>query len=243
MSPVAAGSEVAITWNGRPARAWVPAPLTGRNLDLPAPSARATERAAAAVQRLGDRLPQGWEPLARLLLRAEGIASSNIEGLRAPAPLVAAAQLDAGAVPEIAASVADNLAVVTSTLEHARRTSPIAVADLHTWQGQVVSHGHLDAHLVGAFRDAQGWIGGCSPPAAVYVPPPADLVAGLVDDLLDFGNESDVDPVTAAAVAHAQFETIHPYGDGNGRVGRLLVLWLLARRLDVAVPPSISVLV
>ena len=99
------GAEVAIEWNGRPARAWLPDPLASRSLDLPVDVARATERAAAAVLRVGDRLPSGWEPLARLLLRAEGIASSNIEGLRAPAAQVAAAELDEAAVPAMPRSL------------------------------------------------------------------------------------------------------------------------------------------
>jgi Fic family protein len=60
-------------------------------------------------------------------------------------------------------------------------------------------------------------------------------------DLEEFINREDVDPVTQAAVAHAQFETIHPYGDGNGRVGRVLVSWILARRLDLNVSPPLSV--
>ena len=62
-----------------------------------------------------------------------------------------------------------------------------------------------------------------------------------MDDLLEFSNRTDIDAVTQAAMLHAQFETIHPYGDGNGRLGRLLILWVLARRLHVAVPPPVSV--
>ncbi len=60
-------------------------------------------------------------------------------------------------------------------------------------------------------------------------------------DLVAFLNRDDVDPVTQAAVAHAQFECIHPYGDGNGRIGRVLFGWVLVRRLDVVVPPPVSV--
>ena len=71
-------------------------------------------------------------------------------------------------------------------------------------------------------------------------PPPAHIGA-LIDDLLRYANRDDVDPITQAAVVHAQFETIHPYGDGNGRIGRILVGWLLVRRLHVVVPPPVSV--
>ncbi len=64
-----------------------------------------------------------------------------------------------------------------------------------------------------------------------------------MDDLIAYANRDDVDPVVQAAVLHAQFETIHPYGDGNGRIGRVLVLWVLARRLGVAVPPPMSTMI
>ncbi len=60
-------------------------------------------------------------------------------------------------------------------------------------------------------------------------------------DLIVFANRGDVDPVTQAAVAHAQFELIHPYADGNGRVGRILIAWVLSRRLNLATPPPVSV--
>jgi Fic family protein len=237
------GTTVEIEWNGRPARAWLPDPLSARPLDLPIEVARATERAAAGVARVADRLPSGWEPLARLLLRAEGIASSNIEGLRAPAAQVAAAELDAAAAPHDAGLVADNLAVVTDALAHARESHPLTTADLHDWHARLMRNRALAPNLIGAFRDTQGWIGGRGPQDAVYVPPPAPNVPALMDDLITFANSDDADVITQAAVSHAQFETIHPYGEGNGRIGRLLVLWTLARRLDVSVPPPTSVLI
>jgi Fic family protein len=75
------------------------------------------------------------------------------------------------------------------------------------------------------------------------VPPPPEAIDELMHDLVAGLNGNEPDPVTQAALAHAQFETIHPYGDGNGRIGRLLVLWVLSRRLEVAVPPPASVLI
>ncbi|MDZ7732438.1 MAG: Fic family protein [Acidimicrobiia bacterium] len=90
--------------------------------------------------------------------------------------------------------------------------------------------------MVGRYRDAQGWIGGSSPLDAGLVPPPPAHLPYLMDDLVAFANADEPDPVTQAAVLHAQFETIHPYGDGNGRLGRVLVGWLLARRLRIALP-------
>lgn len=84
----------------------------------------------------------------------------------------------------------------------------------------------------GRVRDAQNWIGGSqhTPRNALYVPPPPELVHDLLDDLIAFSNRDDLEPITQAALAHAQFESIHPFTDGNGRIGRALIGAILRRR-------------
>lgn len=238
--PPDTGEEVAIEWNGRVVRAWVPAALAARDLGLTESTVRLTERAAAAAMRGSDALPDDWAAIARLLLRAEGVASSFVEGVRAPAAKVAAAELDPS-VGETAAWVADNLAAVLEAIGEAH-AGPLTAATLHRWHRRLMAGAsRLPAHLIGQTRNLQGWIGGSSPLDAVLVVPPPDLIAPLLDDLVAFTNRIDIDPVTQAAVAHAQFELIHPYADGNGRVGRILIGWILTRRLHLAIPPPISV--
>ena len=170
---LAGGTEVAIEWHGHPARAWMPLPLAARDLSLGVDPVRATERAAAEVRRVGDRLPGGWEPLARLLLRAEGIASSNIEGLHAPVAAVVAAEAgDPSAAPP-APSVADNLGVVGQCSRTSAAPPPSPSTTCTAGTRQLMRHSGLPPHLVGAVRDTQGWIGGRGPQDAAYVPPPA----------------------------------------------------------------------
>jgi Fic family protein len=84
----------------------------------------------------------------------------------------------------------------------------------------------------GVLRTTQNWIGGSSynPCSASFVPPPADHVRPLLDDLLRYLNGDDHSPLVQAAIAHAQFETIHPFADGNGRTGRALIHLILRRR-------------
>jgi len=236
------GKWTPITWQARKARAWLPDPIASDDFDVSTNVARRTERAAAAIRRADERLPGSWEPIARILLRTEGVASSNIEGLRAPIEDIATAEIDDAAVGVTAASIADNLSAVTEAIRTSHRTQ-LSVAALHRWHSRLMRHSDLPKHMVGHFRDAQGWIGGASPVDAVYVPPPPERVAKMMGDLVTFANRSDIDPITQAAVLHAQFETIHPYGDGNGRLGRILISWLLSRRLDVSLPPPVSVLI
>ncbi|MGH9278637.1 MAG: hypothetical protein ACRD12_11115, partial [Acidimicrobiales bacterium] len=120
---MALGRTVSITWQGRPVDAYVPEPLASLNVELPERVVRATERAVSALRRADDRIAHRFEALARLLLRAEGVASSHIEGVRAPAELVAVAEVDTGAIDTSSAWVADNLAVVDAALAHARSSA------------------------------------------------------------------------------------------------------------------------
>ena len=240
-SESSAGRGVTVEWRGRPVRAWVPAPLAQRDLSLSTAAARAAERAVAALRVADARLPATWEPLARLLQRHEGVASSGIEGLREPIESVLVAErTGAGGT---AGWVADNLAVIDDAIRGA--TEQLSVGMLHRWHERLMRHGRLPAHMIGAYRPALGWVGGTSPVDAAYVPPPPPEIPHLVDDLVAYADEGgELDAVSRAALVHAQFVAIHPYGDGNGRLGRVLVSRVLRRggvTVRATVPISMAI--
>lgn len=231
------GREVPITWRGKAARAYVPDPLTVFDHEPTAQQARRLERSAAALRRADEHLPDRWLPLFRLLLRAEGIASSQIEGLRAPIADVAAAEL----LPSpgtVAAHVAGNLDAVVMAIQD---PGPLTPARLDAWHAVLMRDSALDPEQVGAVRTSQSWVGGLSPLDAALVPPPPELVPELLADLVAFAEREDVDPIVQAAAVHVQFESIHPYADGNGRLGRVLLTRVLSRRLGLRSPPPVSV--
>jgi Fic family protein len=116
----------------------------------------------------------------------------------------------------------------------------LTTAMLRRWHRTLMTGSPMPQRYVGRIRDEQGWIGGSSPLDAALVTPPAEELPALLADLVAYANRSDIDPVVQAAAAHAQLEIIHPFGDGNGRVGRVLVSWLLTRRLDLLTPPPVS---
>jgi Fic family protein len=95
----------------------------------------------------------------------------------------------------------------------------------------LLSSTRLEPHA-GRIRIEQNWIGGSdyNPCSAAFVPPPPELVPALLEDLCDFANEDSLPAVAQAAIAHAQFETIHPFVDGNGRTGRILIHLILRKR-------------
>lgn len=236
-----AGEDVPIVWNGRRVRAFVPAPLSARELALDSPTAVRAALAAAEVGRAAEALKGEHEVLARLLLRSEGVASSYIEGITAPVvDVVVAEQGLAIAGGGAAAWVAASLTSTSAALDQAMQQQALDLSTLCEWHRLLLAGTPTPERLVGRIREVQGWIGGTSPLDAHLVTPPPDRLAQLLDDLLAWVNRDDLDPIAQAAVAHAQFEIIHPFADGNGRVGRILVAWLLVRRLALMVPPPVS---
>lgn len=237
-----AGSEVEVIWQGRRVNAFVPTLLVDRDLALDARTAGRAASAATEVAHAAESLDPDYEPLSRLLLRSEGVASSYIEGISAPVVDVVLAEegigrQDAGT----AAWVASNLTAVLKAVGEAAGGADLSVETLCEWHRILMTGSPTPERYIGAIRDEQGWIGGTSPYDAHLVTPPVNELQRLLEDLLVYANQSDSDPIAQAAVAHAQFEIIHPFADGNGRIGRVLVAWILTRRLALLVPPPVSV--
>lgn len=237
-----AGTEVEVIWNGRRIRAFAPTLLADRELTLDAPTAARSAAAATEVAHAAEALDADYEPLARLLLRSEGVASSYIEGVTASVVDVVLAEEQVGGTGTGAAAwVACNLAAVSQAVASAEGGAPLGVDTLCEWHRTLMTGSPTPGRYIGVIRNEQGWIGGTSPLDAHLVTPPPNELSVLLDDLMVYVNRVDVDPVAQAAISHAQLEIIHPFGDGNGRVGRVLVAWVLTRRLALLVPPPVSV--
>ncbi|MBI1843590.1 MAG: Fic family protein [Actinobacteria bacterium] len=208
---------------------------------------RAAEAVAAATAALGNLQAAGaghdLEALAAPLLRSEALGSSFIEGLRASNKRLALAAYEPLAADGTARAVLGNVramerAVGIGTARRCLRLEDLL--DIH----RTLLEGTSEERYAGVIRETQNWIGGrgLSPADAVFVPPPEDRVRALLDDLIDFTNLDDLPAIAQAAIAHAQFETIHPFGDGNGRAGRCLIHVVLRRRgLTALFVPPVSV--
>ena len=182
---------------------------------------------AAAVStvltRLGDRLRANPLPiLYSTMIRSESISSSWIEGIRETPRAVALAQIGDQLASHDASQIVRNVTAMREAIDLLGRG---AWTHEQIWQ---IQHDLLPWHTEG-YRSAQVWIGGTNPLNADYAAPPGDAVPALMDDLLGYANSSGDLPIVTAAIVHAQFETVHPFEDGNGRVGRALVHGVLKR--------------
>lgn len=168
--------------------------------------------------------------LGGLLLRTESVASSKIERVEADVGDYARAlhgiKANQSATSMAAATVA--LAQLIDSVEGSDLTIDAVLRSHHA----LMRDDPTEAAYAGRIRDMQNWIGGSdhSPRNALYVPPPPDTVADYMADLIAFANRDDLSAMVQAAIAHAQFESIHPFTDGNGRIGRALVNTVLRRR-------------
>ena len=231
---------------------YLPTPLAERSLSLDADTAGDVAAAEVAIMRLNSDTSalHGTEGVARILLRAETVSSSHIEGLTIGARRLlrsefalrghAGIRADRGAL-----DILGNIHAMEDALRHALEDDVVTaetICEIH----RVLCAGTPLERWGGVVRDRQNWIGGSSynPLDADFIPPAPEHVPELLEDLAAFCNDTVISPVEQAAVAHAQFENIHPFVDGNGRTGRALIHLVLRRRrlAEHLVPPVSLVL-
>jgi Fic family protein len=228
--------------------AYCPDLLTGRHYTLDGDVAADVTDAETAVARLNAQAAAlaDTEALARLLLRAESVASSRIEGLEIGARRLlraeAARELGEPTRDVTAAEVLSNIDALSAAISQTRPGDPISVTTLLAFHQRLLGNTRHAKHA-GRLREKQNWIGGSdyNPCSAAFVPPPPELVPELMADLCAFCTSDTLPAVAQAAIAHAQFETIHPFADGNGRTGRALIQLVLRRRgLATRILPPVS---
>lgn len=231
-------------------QAYLPDRLADRSFRLDGNVAADVADAEAAIVRLDGRVGAltNTEALARMLLRAESVASSRIEGLEvSPRRLMraeAARQMGEGVADMSAEEILGNIDAMGAALQVASDGRDLQVDDLLAIHRCLMANTRL-SQCAGKRREVQNWVGGniYNPCAAAYVPPPPEEVDSLLEDLCEFCNSDMLPAVAQAAIAHAQFETIHPFVDGNGRVGRALIHLILRRRgLATHVLPPVSLI-
>lgn len=223
-------------------RAWIPAPVAEYEPALKTATAALCERGAAEITQLNadPAALMALEGLGRQLLRTEALASSQIEGLSVSHRKLAEAEF-ADLANYRAREIVGTVRAMERALATASRDEPFTVEAIEAIHREIAVVPPLDK-IAGQIRDEPSWIGGTDPSRAEYVGPPAKRVRPLLEDLCRFTERDDVSVVAQAAIAHAQFELIHPFGDGNGRVGRCLIQAIFRRRgLAPSYVPPISI--
>lgn len=208
----------------------------------------------ALVTAASERISQAPEDhrvytdgITRMLLRSEAVGSSHIEGLVISSKRLLRAELhdlepDNVRYDASAAAVLGNIHAMEKARELAQETATFDVDVLKRVHAELCRGTEIEPYG-GVVRTTQNWVGGSSynPLSAEYVPPAPEDVEGLLEDLAVYINRDDVPAIIQAAVAHAQFESIHPFADGNGRCGRALIQIVLQRRgIPVSSIPPIS---
>jgi len=236
MSPQPTGRYVSTTVAGESVEAFVPDPLPPRlsaqQLAALSEPLRDAEAALARLDLAGEMIPSlDWFIYA--FVRKEALLSSEIEGTQATlVDVLAWEQAEQPGTSNI-----DDIEEVTNYVAAVNH----AFKEIHSPKGPPISMRLLnDCHRIlmqgvrgatkqpGELRRSQNWIGGSRPGNAVFVPPPPEQVADLLSDLESYIHAQDeLAPLLRIALAHVQFETIHPYLDGNGRLGRMLIALLL----------------
>jgi len=227
------GYYIVKAYGGESVKAFVPPPLP------PNPPVRLDELQLLleqANQSLGrlDGLASVIPDLSLFIyayVRKEAVLSSQIEGTQSSlSDLLLFENDEAPGVPVVdVQEVSNYVAALNHGLERLRGGFPLSLRLIREIHGVLLSKGRGSDKQPGEFRQSQNWIGGTRPGTAIFVPPPPDLVLDCMNALELFLHEerADLPLLIKAGLVHVQFETIHPFLDGNGRLGRLLITFLL----------------
>ena len=256
MHPLAPVEYETLYWHIQPSAAYVRAAQQQRGnynaaistniadltVSLPPDVLADAEDASHEVTRFDAELGGEIAPFSAVLLRTESAASSNIENLTASARVIAEAELPGGRTTANAKVIVANTAAMVAAINLADNINADAILAMHEALMRDV-----DPKSAGHWRKEQVWIGGgpYGPRGAMFVPPQHSRVVAAIDDLLRFAQRDDTLTLPQIALAHAQFETIHPFIDGNGRTGRALIQAMLRNKgltRNVTVPVSAGLL-
>jgi Fic family protein len=202
----------------------------------------AAEEASTAIVRFDADYGKRIVPFSSILLRSESAASSRIEQLTASAKAIALAELGDGSRKN-ATMIVSNARAMEAAIDLADHLGASSIIEM---QAALLGDQHPEG--VGKWRDHQVWIGGrrYGPHDSLFTPPHHGRVPAAMDDPVAFAGRHDIQALVHAALVHAQFETIHPFPDGNGLTGRAIIHALLRRRgitRNVTVPISAGLLV
>lgn len=222
-------------------QAAISANIADLTVNLPSDVLADAEDASREVTRFDAELGGEIAPFSSVLMRTESAASSNIENLTASARAIAEAELPGAKTTANARVIVANTAAMVAAINLADDIDADAILAMHKALMRDV-----DPKSAGRWREEQVWIGGThGPRGAMFVPPHHSRVPAAIDDLLRFARRDDIPVLPQISLAHAQFETIHPFIDGNGRTGRALIQAMLRRKgltRNVTVPVSAGLL-
>lgn len=215
----------------REVETWVPPKIFDLNTATTSSLRAECDEALREIVSLDHEHGDDLRPLSTLLLRAESVASSKIERIEASVDDYARA-LHGIKSNTTAVSMAASTEALDSLIRSVEQGGRLRLDDILAAHRVLMIEDPRERDYAGQMRDMQNWIGGSdwSPRGALYVPPPQRLVHAYLDDLVDYANRDDVGVMEQVAIVHAQFESIHPFTDGNGRIGRALINTLFRRR-------------
>jgi Fic family protein len=228
------GYYIESTAGGEKVNAFVPAPLPpeSHSIALALEASRLTKAKQALVRLdVASEMVPSLDWFIYAFVRKEAVITSQIEGTQATLDDLLAFEAEGNHTTD---EDVEEICNYVKALHYARaqlaakKGLPLSIRLLNEAHRRLVGGARGANKQPGEIRRSQNWIGGSRPGNAIYVPPPPDKVMGLLDDLERYIHAHDaLPPLVRAGLIHVQFETIHPYLDGNGRMGRLLVALLL----------------